>query len=103
MNATIAFPPSMPALLMSEEASLRTEPSLRQRTEAVFQHSSTELLALFDALPLQENKDARHHFRVQQIAFEVQNEQLRQMLAAKTVDGHFALCVCGGACTALPS
>ncbi len=97
MKANLDFPPSVPAPPVLDE------PSLRQRTEAAFQHSAAELLALFDALSPQAKKDARHHLYVQQIAFEVQNEQLRQMLAAKTVGGHFALCVCGGACTALPS
>ena len=91
MKAQIDFSPSLAA------------PSLRQRTEAAFRQSSDELLDLFDTLPAQAKKDARHHLRVQQIAFEVQNEELRQILAAQTVDGHFALCICGGACTALPS
>lgn len=97
MKPHIDFPPSGSAL------PAREEPSLRQRTEAASQHSTTGLLALFDSLSPQANKDARHHLRLQQLAFEVQNEELRQMLTAKTVHGHFARCVCGGACTALLS
>lgn len=97
MNMTTDFRPSVPALSLSEE------PSLRQRTEAAFRESATELLALLDELPQRAKKDALYHLRVQQIAFEVQNEVLLQMLAAKTVDGHFPLCACGGACTTLPS
>ncbi len=103
MKTKIDFSPSVPALPASQEASARTEPSLRQRTAAAFRQSSDELLELFDALPPQAKKDARHHLRVQQIAFEVLNEEWRQMLAARTIDGHFALCICGGARTALPS
>ena len=75
---------------------MRAAPSLRQRTEAAFRQSSDDLLELCDALPAQAKMAARHHLRVQRIAFEVQNEEWRQMLAAKTIDGHFALCICGG-------
>ncbi len=97
MNTSLDLSLSAPALPMSDK------PSLRQRTETAYRRSSTELLELFDALTPPEKKAARHLLRVQQLAFEVQNEELRQMLAAKTVHGHFALCVCGGACTDLPA
>ena len=103
MKTQIDLSPSVLAAPLSEEASVPTAPSLRQRTETAFRQSSDDLQELLDTLPAQAKKDARHHLRVQQIAFEVHNEELRQILAAQTIDGHFALCICGGVCTALPS
>jgi hypothetical protein len=101
MNSNINFPQFLPSSPLREEPSAGTQLTLRQRTEDVFLHSSAKLQALFEAMAPQAAKDARHHLRVQQIAFEVQNEEWRQMLGAKTVNGRFALCICGGACTAL--
>jgi len=81
MKPKIDFSPSVPALPASQEAPARTAASLRQRTAAAFRVSSAELAELFDALPAQAKKDAHHHLRVQQIAFEVQNEELRQTVS----------------------
>lgn len=91
----ISFLPAVPALPMSQA------PSLRQRTEAIFRHSSIELQALFDALTPQAKKDASHHLSVLGIAFEVLNEEWRQMLAARILDNPLALAipVRGGGCT----
>ena len=87
---------------LQEEKPPLSQASLRERSEAVFQESSDKLLEFIDALAPQLAKDARHHLRLQQVAFEVVNEELRRMLAAKTVDGRFALCICGGQAMSLP-
>ncbi len=82
---------------MQEESSELIQASLRERTQAIFQDSSDKLMGCLDELTPQSAKDALHHLRLQQVAFEVLNEELHRMLAAKTVDGQFALCICGGA------
>jgi hypothetical protein len=65
---------------MQEESSELIQASLLERTQAIFQDSSDKLMGCLDELTPQSAKDALHHLRLQQVAFEVLNEELQPRL-----------------------